>query len=105
MYILEPEEEVKKPVRKVLLSTPPPLNQPQPFEPPVQPAPTSIVTCDKSNYGKLMHGIFFQVWIDNFVFRLHCKVTVFILFVACVLVSVGQFLGDPIDCIVAVSCS
>ena len=48
---------------------------------------------------------FFQVWIDNFVFRLHCKVTVFILFVACVLVSVGQFFGDPIDCIVAVSCS
>jgi len=44
---------------------------------------------------------FSQVWIDNFVFRLHCKVTVFILFVACVLVSVGQFFGDPIDCIVA----
>ena len=64
-----------------------------------------FATCDKSNYEKLMHGIFFQVWIDNFVFRLHCKVTVFILFVACVLVSVGQFFGDPIDCIVAVSCS
>ena len=33
-------------------------------------------------------------------FRLHCKVTALILFTCCVLVSVGQFFGDPIDCMV-----
>ena len=33
-------------------------------------------------------------------FRLHCKVTVLILFTCCTVVSVGQFFGDPIDCIV-----
>jgi len=43
---------------------------------------------------------FSKIWIDNFVFRLHCKVTALILFTCCVLVSVGQFFGDPIDCMV-----
>ena len=33
-------------------------------------------------------------------FRLHCKVTVLLLFTCCVVVSEGQFFGDPIDCMV-----
>ena len=46
-----------------------------------------------------------QIWIDNLVFRLHCKVTALILFASCIIVSIGQFFGDPIDCIVDVSVS
>jgi len=41
-----------------------------------------------------------KVWIDNFVFRLHSRVTVLILFASCIIVSMGQFFGDPIDCLV-----
>ena len=40
------------------------------------------------------------VWIDNFCFRLHYKVT-FLIFVTCsLLVSSKQYIGDPIDCMV-----
>lgn len=49
----------------------------------------------------LQHYIKFpKIWIDNSVFRLHCKATAFMIFVSCTVVSVGQFFGDPIDCIV-----
>ena len=44
-----------------------------------------------------------QIWIDNFVFRLHSQVTVLFLFGSCIIVSIGQFFGDPIDCLVDVS--
>ena len=36
-------------------------------------------------------------------FRLHSRVTVLILFASCIIVSMGQFFGDPIDCLVDVS--
>ena len=49
------------------------------------------------------YEVFCQVWIDNFVFRLHSRVTVLILFASCIIVSIGQFFGDPIDCLVDVS--
>lgn len=49
----------------------------------------------------LQHYIKFpRIWIDNAVFRLHCKASALLLFGSCLLVSVGQFFGDPIDCIV-----
>ena len=41
-----------------------------------------------------------NLWIDNVVFRLHCKVTAFILFLSSIIISVGQIFGDPINCIV-----
>jgi len=41
-----------------------------------------------------------KIWIDNYVFRLHCKITVLLLFTSCTLVSLGVYWGDPIDCIV-----
>lgn len=47
------------------------------------------------NYTK-----FSKLWIDNFVFRLHCKLSVLILFGSCIIVTMGQVFGDPIDCIV-----
>ena len=40
-----------------------------------------------------------KVYISNFVFQLHYKVTVIILSVFSVLVTSKQYLGDPIDCI------
>ena len=49
----------------------------------------------------LQHYLKFStIWIDNVVFRLHCKVTAFILFLSCIIISVGQIFGDPINCIV-----
>jgi len=41
-----------------------------------------------------------KIWVDNYVFRLHCKVTTLILFTSCALVNFGTYVGDPIDCIV-----
>ena len=38
--------------------------------------------------------------IDGPVFNLHCKVTVIILLVFSAIISAGQFIGDPIDCVV-----
>jgi hypothetical protein len=38
--------------------------------------------------------------IDDFVFRLHSKVTVVVLLIFSLLVTASQFFGDPIDCIV-----
>jgi len=50
----------------------------------------------------LQHYIKFpKIWIDNTVMRLHAKLTVLILFTGCMLTSVGQFFGKPIDCIVS----
>ena len=40
------------------------------------------------------------IYIDNNVFRLHYKATFTILMVASLLVTSGQYIGDPIDCIV-----
>ena len=40
------------------------------------------------------------LWIDNVVFRLHCKATAFLLFLSSIIISVGQIFGDPINCIV-----
>lgn len=40
-----------------------------------------------------------QVCIDNFVFRLHYKVTVIILVISSLFVTSNQYFGDPIDCI------
>ena len=37
---------------------------------------------------------------SNNVFKLHCKVTVYMLVFATVLLSAKQYFGDPIDCIV-----
>ena len=49
----------------------------------------------------LQHYLKFSaLWIDNVVFRLHCKVTAFILFLSSIIISVGQIFGDPINCIV-----
>lgn len=39
------------------------------------------------------------VCIDNYIFRLHSKVTVIILVVCSILVTSYQYIGDPIDCI------
>ena len=44
-----------------------------------------------------------QIWIDNFVFRLHSQVTVLILFGSSILVMMVQFFGHPINCLVDVS--
>ena len=42
---------------------------------------------------------FDKIKIDNNVFRLHYKITVMV-FVCCgILISSGQYIGDPIDCI------
>lgn len=41
-----------------------------------------------------------QVWIDNNVFRLHYKATFIVFVVASLLVTLHQYIGDPIDCIV-----
>ena len=38
--------------------------------------------------------------IDDFVFRLHSKVTVVILLTFSIIVTASQFIGDPIDCVV-----
>ena len=38
--------------------------------------------------------------IDDFVFRLHSKVTVVILLTFSLIVTASQFIGDPIDCVV-----
>ena len=38
--------------------------------------------------------------IDGPVFNLHCKVTVILLLVFSAIISAGQFIGDPIDCVV-----
>ena len=35
---------------------------------------------------------------DNIVFRVHCKTTPMLLLLCCVLVSLRQYLGDPINC-------
>jgi len=52
-------------------------------------------------FDPLQHYIKFpKIWIDNSVFRLHCKASTFIIFTCCTIVSIGQFFGDPIDCIV-----
>jgi len=52
-------------------------------------------------FQPLQHYIKFpKIWIDNAVFRLHCKASAFMIFVCCTVVSIGQFFGDPIDCIV-----
>jgi hypothetical protein len=42
---------------------------------------------------------FDKVKIDNNVFRLHYKLTVMVFACAGILVSSGQYIGDPIDCI------
>jgi len=50
----------------------------------------------------LQHYIKFpKIWIDNSVMRLHAKLSVLILFTGCMLTSLGQFFGKPIDCIVS----
>ena len=55
-------------------------------------------------FAPLQHYVKFpNIWIDNTVFRLHCKVTTFLILTSCTLVSIGQYFGDPIDCIVDVS--
>jgi len=41
-----------------------------------------------------------KVHTDNFVFRLHSKVSVGLLLLCSLLVSYSQFFGDPIDCVV-----
>jgi len=49
----------------------------------------------------IQHYIKFpKLWIDNTVFRLHAKLSVLFLFAGCMLISVDQFLGRPIDCLV-----
>jgi len=40
------------------------------------------------------------IWIDNSVFRLHYKATVIVYVTASLIVTSGQYIGDPIDCIV-----
>lgn len=40
-----------------------------------------------------------QVCIDNYIFKLHYKVTVLILVVSSLFVTSNQYIGDPIDCI------
>ena len=43
---------------------------------------------------------FDDIWIDNFCFRLHYKVT-FLIFVTCATMQAAkQYIGDPIDCMV-----
>ena len=41
-----------------------------------------------------------KIWTTNIVFQLHSKVSTLFLFASCMLVTAGQFFGDPIDCIV-----
>jgi len=41
-----------------------------------------------------------DVWIDNNIFRLHYKATFVVYITASLLVTSGQYIGDPIDCIV-----
>ena len=49
----------------------------------------------------LKHYLHFSsLWLDNVVFRLHCRVTAFIFFVSSTIVSIGQLFGDPIECLV-----
>ena len=43
---------------------------------------------------------FDPVWIDNQVFRLHYKITTGLFFIASLLVTSRQYVGDPIDCMV-----
>jgi len=43
---------------------------------------------------------FDAVWIDNQIFRLHYKITVGLFFIASLLVTSRQYVGDPIDCMV-----
>lgn len=76
----------------------------------VQPSiPSSITPTFTTKWAKNRDGfpllckVLCQVWIDNFVFRLHSRITVMILFASCIIVSLGQFFGDPIDCLVDVS--
>jgi len=59
------------------------------------------ITFVRDVFQPLLHYIKFpKIWIDNTVFRLHCKASAFIIFACCIVVSMGQFFGDPIDCIV-----
>ena len=52
-------------------------------------------------FGSLQSYLKFDsVCIDNNVFRLHYKATVVIFACASLLVTSGQYIGDPIDCIV-----
>lgn len=41
-----------------------------------------------------------EATIDTIIFRLHCKVTVVILFAFSIIITSGSYIGDPIDCIV-----
>lgn len=43
---------------------------------------------------------FDNIKIDNYVFRLHYKLTVAVFVAAGILVTSHQYIGDPIDCIV-----
>merc|ERR1712212_257205 len=59
------------------------------------------ITFVRDIFQPLLHYIKFpKIWIDNTVFRLHCKASAFLIFACCIVVSMGQFFGDPIDCIV-----
>ena len=52
-------------------------------------------------FGELQKFLKFDRYkIDNNVFRLHYKGTVLIMACASLLVTTGQYIGDPIDCIV-----
>ena len=52
-------------------------------------------------FGELQKFLKFdQTKIDNNIFRLHYKGTVLIMACASLLVTTGQYIGDPIDCIV-----
>ena len=42
-----------------------------------------------------------SLWLDNVVFRLHSRVTAFMLLACSIFTSVGQMFGDPIDCVVS----
>ena len=42
-----------------------------------------------------------KVSLDNVVFRLHSRVTAFMLLACSIFTSVGQMFGDPIDCVVS----
>ena len=43
---------------------------------------------------------FDNIWIDNFVFRLHYKLTVIIFVTSTLFIGSKQYIGDPIDCMV-----
>lgn len=52
-------------------------------------------------FGELQKFLKFDsCQIDNYVFRLHYKATVLVFATASLLVTSGQYIGDPIDCIV-----